>query len=128
MALDSILGQRMPVEFDTYRESLEEGNFDRRLREGSNAFAILSFLAEHPEQGFTVEEIHDGTGIQRESTGKTLHHLKERQLVRHVEPYWAFGHDDRVGTYLGMLSSLEAISEREGTEDLTEWRDSSTEG
>lgn len=117
----------MPVEFDDYRESLERENFDWGLQEGSDAFAILSFLGEHPEQGFTVEEIRNGTGLSREPTGKTLHYLKERQLVRHVEPYWTFGDDDRVGTYLGMLSSLEAISERDGTEDLMEWRDSSAE-
>ena len=113
----------MPVEFEDYRESSEDDGFDWTLREGSNAHTILSFLAEHPEQGFTPKEIHEATGVARGSVGKTLQRLEERQLVRHAEPYWAIGDDDRIGAYLGlgMLSSLDAVVEREGTED-DEWR------
>jgi DNA-binding transcriptional ArsR family regulator len=113
----------MPVEFDKYRESSHGGDFDWTLREGSNAHTILSFLADHPEQGFTPKEIHEATGVARGSVGKTLQRLDERQLVRHAEPYWAVGDDDRVGTYLGMLSSLDAVAEREGTEEYDEWRE-----
>ena len=69
------------------------------------------------------KEIHEVTGVTRGSVGKTLQRLEERQLVRHAEPYWAIGDDDRVGAYLGMLSSLESVAEREGTEDYAEWRD-----
>jgi len=113
----------MPVEFEKYRESSDSDDFDWTLREGSNAHAILSFLAEHPEQGFTPKEVHEATGVTRGSVGKTLQRLEERQLVRHSEPYWAIGNDDRVSTYLGMLSSLDAVAEREGTEDYDEWRE-----
>ena len=112
----------MPVEFDSYRASRDGHDFDWTLREGSNAHAILSFLAEHPEQGFTPKEIHEATGVARGSVGKTLQRLEDRQLVRHAEPYWAIGDDDRVGAYLGMLSSLDAVAEREGTESDAEWR------
>jgi hypothetical protein len=49
-------------------------------------------------------------------------------LVRHAEPYWAIGDDDRVGEYLGMLSSLDAVAEREGTEDYDEWREAADAG
>lgn len=112
----------MPVEFEAYREARDEA-FDWTLREGSNAHAILAFLAAHPEQGFTPKEIHEATGVARGSVGKTLQRLEERQLVRHAEPYWAVGDDDCVGTYLGMLSGLDAVAEREGTEDLEAWRD-----
>lgn len=118
----------MPVEFDNYREISEDEAFDWTLREGSNAHAILAFLAEHPDQGFTPKEIHEATGVARGSVGKTLQRLEERQLVRHAEPYWAIGRDDRVGTYLGMLSSLKADVEREGTEDYEEWREAADEG
>ena len=113
----------MPVEFEEYRESSDGDGFDWTLREGSNAHTILSFLAEHPEQGFTPKEIHEATGVARGSVGKTLQRLEQRQLVRHAEPYWAIGDDDRVGSYLGMLSSLDAVAEREGTEDYDEWRE-----
>lgn len=118
----------MPVEFEDYREATADEAFDWTLREGSNAHAILAFLAEHPEQGFTPKEIHEATGVTRGSVGKTLQRLEERQLVRHAEPYWAIGRDDRVATYLGMVSSLDAIGEREGTEDYEEWREAAEEG
>jgi DNA-binding transcriptional ArsR family regulator len=117
----------MPVEFEEYRESRDENDFDWTLREGSNAHRILSFLAAHPEQGFTPKEIHEATGVARGSVGKTLQRLEERQLVRHAEPYWAIGNDDRVGAYLGMLSSLDDIAEREGTEHYDEWREAADE-
>jgi transcription initiation factor IIE alpha subunit len=112
----------MPVEFKEYRESSEGEGVDWTLREGSNAHKVLAFLSEHPEQGFTPKEIHEATGVTRGSVGKTLQRLKERQLVRHAEPYWAIGDEDRVNTYLSMVSSLDAIAEREGTEDYNEWR------
>jgi DNA-binding transcriptional ArsR family regulator len=117
----------MPVEFEKYRESRDDDDddddFDWTLREGSNAHTILSFLAEHPEQEFTPKEIHEATDVTRGSVGKTLQRLEERQLVRHAEPYWAIGEDDRVGAYLGMLSSLDTVTEREGIEDYDEWRE-----
>ena len=113
----------MPVEFEEYRKSSSSDGFDWTLREGSNAHTILSFLAEHPEQGFTPKELHEATGVARGSVGKTLQRLEERQLVRHAEPYWAIGENDRVDTYLGMVSSLDAVAEREGTEDYEEWRE-----
>jgi len=112
----------MAVEFEEYQESSDNREFDWTLQEGSNSHKILAFLAEHPDQGFTPKEIHDATGVTRGSVGKTLQRLEERQLVRHAEPYWAIGEDDRVGTYLSMVSSLETISQREGTEDYDEWR------
>ena len=112
----------MPVEFEQYQESNDDGEFDWTLREGSNPHKILAFLSKYPEQGFTPKEIHEAAGVTRSSVGKTLQRLKERQLVRHAEPYWAIGDEDRVGTYLGMVSSLDTIVEREGTEDYQEWR------
>lgn len=111
----------MPVEFEDYRESRDDEDFDWTLREGSNAHKILAFLSEYAEQGFTPKEIHEATGVTRGSVGKTLQRLKERQLVRHAEPYWAIGDEDRVGTYLSMVSSLDAIAECEGTEDYDGW-------
>ena len=103
----------MPVEFEEYRESHDGEGFDWTLREGSNAHTILAFLAEHPNQGFTPKEIHEVTGVTRGSVGKTLERLKERQLVRHAEPYWAIGDEDRVGTYLDegrdLSGSIEAM-------------------
>lgn len=107
----------MPVPFDTYDE--ENGRMD--LSEGSNAWTILAFLGEYPDQGFTPTEIHEATDIAYGSVGPTLKRLEERELVRHKEPYWAIGHDDHLATYAGMRSSIDAIEERFGPEDPADW-------
>lgn len=107
----------VPVEFDTY----EEGAGRMDLSEGSNARAILSFLAEHPDQGFTPTEIHESIGIAYGSVGPTLARLEERGLVRHKAPYWSIGHGDHLATYAGMRSTTEAIEERFGPEDPDDW-------
>ena len=118
----------MPVEFDEYRDAKDDEAFDWTLREGSNGHRILLFLSAHPERGFTPKEIHEATGVPRGSVGKTLQRLEERQLVRHAEPYWAVGTNERVETYLDMVSSLEAVTDREGTEDYDEWREAADTG
>jgi predicted transcriptional regulator len=107
----------MPIQFDSYDESA--GQID--LTEGSNAYLILSFLAEHPDQGFTPSEIHDAMDIAYGSVGPTLARLEKRGLVRHKPPYWALGHDDHLATYAGMHSTIEAIEERFGPEDPDDW-------
>ena len=107
----------MPVQFDSYDE--DKGRID--LTEGSNAYAILSFLAQHPEQGFTPTEIHETTEIAYGSVGPTLKRLEERNLVRHKEPYWSIGHEDHLAMYAGMQSTVEAIEERFGSEDPDDW-------
>ena len=109
----------MPVRFDEYAALDHE--FDPALREGSNGHRILSFLAAYPEQGFTPKEIHEAIGVPLGSVGPTLQRLKERDLVRHREPYWAIGEDDRVGTYVGMLNSLKTVDDRYGAESWEEW-------
>ena len=106
----------MPVDFREYDP-------DERLRltEGSNAHQILAFLAAHPETGFTPKEIAEATDIPRGSVGTTLTRLGERGLVRHKEPYWALGADDRLAAYEGMLHGLKAASDRFGDEDWGDW-------
>lgn len=107
----------MPTHFDAYDE--EAGRID--LREGRNAHTILSFLAEHPEQGFTPTEIHDATEIPYGSIGPTLKRLEARDLVRHKEPYWAIGSDEQLALYAGMHATIDAIEARFGAEDPDEW-------
>lgn len=107
----------MPVQFDAYDET--RGRID--LSEGSNAHTILSFLAEHPDQGFTPTEIHEATEVPYGSTGPTLKRLGERDLVRHKEPYWAIGSDEALATYGGVRSTIEAIEARLGPEDPDDW-------
>ena len=107
----------MPVSFDSYDE--EEGRMN--LSQGSNAYTILSFLADDSDTGFTPAEIHEATGIPYGSVGPTLQRLAKRDLVRHKEPYWAIG-DERELAYYGTLrSSLEAVDSRLGSEDPADW-------
>jgi DNA-binding transcriptional ArsR family regulator len=98
----------MPVEFESYDPS--QGRLD--LSEGTNARTILSFLAEHPETGFTPKEIHEATDVARGSVSPTLRRLAEWDLVRHKGEYWAIATDDRLGAVAAMLTGLETIDER----------------
>lgn len=109
----------MPVDFERYDPAADDRGL--RLTEGTNAHAILQFLAEHPGRGFTPKEIADATDVPRGSVGTTLTRLEDRDLVRHKEPYWAIGHDDRLGAYSAMIHGLEAASDRFGEEDWGEW-------
>jgi len=96
----------MPVQFDEYEAASEE--IDWAADPESNAFVILSFLAEHPETGFSPAEIHEATEVPRGSVGTTLRRLEERGLVQHKEPYWAV--DPRsIDVYEAVLRSVEAV-------------------
>ncbi|WP_254542955.1 MarR family transcriptional regulator [Halomarina pelagica] len=102
----------MPVRFDDYEEQADELNWTPT--EESNPHKILTFLLGHPDVGFTPSEIAEATGIPKGSVGPTLQRLHERGLVRHKEPYWAIGEDDRIAAYQGMLLSMEALRDRYG--------------
>lgn len=95
----------MPVDF-------ADDEWALRLREGTNAYRILGFLGAHPDQGFTSKEISDATDVPRGSVGATLSRLGERDLVRHKEPYWAIGEDDRLAAYAGAVYGLGAAEDR----------------
>lgn len=94
----------MAVPFDSYDPS--SGRLD--LSDGTNAHAILSFLAENPDIGFTPKEIHEQTGVARGSVGTTLSRLEEHGLVRHKGEYWAAAEDDRLGAAAAMTLSMDA--------------------
>lgn len=108
----------MPVDFETYTPG-EDGGL--RLVKGSNAHAILQFLAEHPGTGFTPKEIADSTDMPRGSVGTTLARLEENDLVRHKEPYWSLGEDDRLGAYAAMIHGLGTAQDRFGDDDWSGW-------
>lgn len=82
----------MPVLFDEYDD--ENGRMD--LSEGTNAHAILSLLAENPDNGYSPKEIAESTSVNRGSVGPTLSRLEDRDLVRHKGEVWAIGEDDRL--------------------------------
>lgn len=105
----------MPVTFDDYERQSDE--VDWTITEGSNAHAILSFLLENPETGFTPSEIARATDLPNGSVGPTLQRLEDRDLVRHREPYWAIATGDRIAAYEAMLHSMAATA----TGETDEW-------
>ncbi len=76
----------MPIDIDEFErgtpESLDVGD-------GTNAEAVLEFLAEHPDRAYTQSEIHDETDVNRGSLGAVLSRLEDADLVRHKGKYWA---------------------------------------
>jgi DNA-binding transcriptional ArsR family regulator len=96
----------MPVAFDEY--DAMDGDIEAALDPESNAFAVLSFLVDHPDTGFTPAEIHEATELPRGSVGTTLSRLDDRGLVRHKEPYWAA--DERgIEAFTAVLRSLQSV-------------------
>lgn len=81
----------MPID----RERFERLTGDvLELRQGTNAYAVVSFLARHPDEAFTRAEIRDGANIPDGSVGPVLSRLEEGGLVEHRGRYWALGPDD----------------------------------
>lgn len=113
----------MPVDFKSY----DPNDHSLQLTEGSNAHTILTFLADHPAQGFTPKEISDATDLPRGSVGTTLSRLHDRGLVRHKEPYWAIGDDDRLASYGAMIHGVEAAEERFGDDDFGDWQETAVD-
>lgn len=54
---------------------------------------LVRFLLAHDEQAYTRRELADAIDAAPETVGTNLTRLKERGLVRHREPYWAFTDD-----------------------------------
>lgn len=113
----------MPVHFDDYSEPDE---FENWLRPDSNSYPILSFLAEHPEQGFTPTEIHENVDIPMGSIGPTLQRLEDRGFVRHKGSYWAIARDDRLASLTSTLATLKSLDDLDDWDDI-DWKDAAAD-
>lgn len=111
--LDSI-----PINIRRFEESPPK---DLRASGRTNAEEILSLLASSPDQAYTPKEIHEATGVKRESVGVVLSRLEERGLVRHRGDYWAIAADTDVEKTLSAMSTARAATDRLCTEDPDEW-------
>lgn len=69
------------------------------LKEGTQPYRIVRFLAANDDKAYTQTEIHEETGIKRGSVGAVLSRLDDRGLVRHQGRYWAIAEDDRLASY-----------------------------
>lgn len=77
----------MPVDIDRF----ERGTAGR---DPTTSERVLRFLAAHDAEAFTRREIAEAVDRDPETVGTNLTRLKDRGLVRHRAPYWAFT-DDR---------------------------------
>jgi predicted nucleotidyltransferase/DNA-binding transcriptional ArsR family regulator len=63
------------------------------LGEPSTSERIVRFLITHEDQAYTRAELANALDVKPETVGTNLTRLKDRGLVRHREPYWAFAGD-----------------------------------
>lgn len=112
----------MPVEFDDYRAARAKGG-GLPVDPESNAFKVLSFLADRPELGFKPAEIHEHVDIPKGSLNPTLTRLEERGLVEHEPPYWSAGDDDRLAAVSGTMASMQAFEDRHAEDDFSGWHE-----
>ncbi|MFC6756600.1 MULTISPECIES: MarR family transcriptional regulator [Haloarcula] len=101
----------MPISADRF-EDIEDGAPDPKP--GTNAEAILSFLAAHADQAFTQSEIADATDVATGSVGPTLVRLRERGRVDHRGTYWRVSdHVESVEQTVSHASGVAASHEAE---------------
>lgn len=108
----------MPISRDAFR-SVPEAVLD--LGEGTNAHAVASFLAAHPEQAFAPREVAEGADVDPDSIGVVLSRLEDRGLVAHRGRYWAIAEDERLASHVAAAHGVRAADERFGAEDKDEW-------
>lgn len=95
----------MPISIDRFDEDPTEA---LDLKEGTQPYRLLRFLASHSDQAFTQTELHEATGIKRGSVGAVLSRLEDRGLVRHRGRYWAIVEDDRLASYAAQTNASSA--------------------
>jgi len=100
----------MPINIDRFEDEPEDV---LDIKEGTQPYTVLTFLAANHEQAFTQTEIHEATEIPRGSVGVVLSRLEERGLVRHRGRYWAIAEDDRLASY----AAHQAASSSSTTDD-----------
>ena len=106
---------------DEFQE-LEEQE-DSLPDEGTNPFKILLFLLHNHNHAFKQTVLAEELGISLGSVGPSLHRLEQKELVRHAEPYWMIGDDDRVGAIAASMGMFQAIDDKRygPAPDKDEW-------
>lgn len=94
----------MPIKLDSHNEAPP-------VTPGTNAHELLAALLEHPEMGFTPKELAEMTTVPHSSVHKTLARLREKELVRTVDSYWAVAEDVAASRIANVVSLQEIKSE-----------------
>lgn len=100
----------MPIDIDRFEYGMDS--------HAPTSQRIVRFLATNDDRAFRRVEIADAIDADPETVGTNLTRLKERGLVRHREPYWAFT-DDRE-------PAVETVRTRYGEEFVEETLDEPT--
>ena len=83
---------------------------------------VLTYLYANRDKAFTRSEVATGTDEDPNTVGTALSRLKQRDLVRHKEGYWAITEDlDRVRDAYELHIVTERLDERDGGIDPDEW-------
>lgn len=107
----------MPIEREEFEKS-PDGRMS--VGSGTNADAVLTFLSDNDDKAYTIDEIHEATGVKKGSLGTVLSRLRERGLVKHRGKYWTIEDDDRLaGAAAAELAESAALGEDEF--DKQEW-------
>lgn len=106
----------MPLDIDQF----EDGD---TLDTPATSERLIRFLLTHDEQAYTRQELADAIDAAPETVGTNLTRLKDRGLLRHREPYWAFTDDhDRAREVLRSRFDAETFTELTRLDD---WGDGS---
>lgn len=104
----------MPIDVDRFEDAEE-------FRHLTTSERVVRFLLAHDDQAYTRREIADAIDANPETVGTNLTRLKERGLVRHREPYWAFTADrERAVDVLRARYDDAFLADLFGTEDRDE--------
>ena len=76
----------MPVSIDRFES-------DEHLSEPSIGERVIAHLASNNDKAFTRSEIADAIDANTNAVGSALTRLKDRELVRHRQQYWAITDD-----------------------------------
>jgi DNA-binding GntR family transcriptional regulator len=76
----------MPIPTDEFEQTPDTHG---RGRDQTHVESVRRFLADHPEEAFTLREIRQATDVPQGCVGSALARLADAGHVRHRGQYWA---------------------------------------
>jgi response regulator of citrate/malate metabolism len=76
----------MPISTDEFEQTPDAHGHGR---DRTHVETVRQFLADHPDEAFTLREIREATDVPRGCAGSALARLAEAGRVRHHGDYWA---------------------------------------
>ena len=102
----------MPIRIDAFEATDDEP---------TNAERVVRFLLGNRDKAYRATEIADATEVDENSIHPVLNRLRDRDLVRHREPYWAIGDPDVVRDAYAFTSNASFLDDELGAESRQEW-------